>query len=850
MVVPSRLSAFAFLLLGCCNALAAQTGVSLVQGDPFACFTTMDGSPTRASYSTVAVDGPGFTQAWDLRTATAGTNSWDTRLRCFGTQPAAKGDVIVATFWMRTITPGQGLSQGTTTFVFERGASPYDKDGSYSASAGTAWQRFDVVSQASDNYTGTSAYLSYNLSFWVNYAGQEVQIGGFSILDYGQNVDPTTLNLSPSWPYEGHDPNAAWRQQALDRIERIRKADVALVVRDSAGKPLAGVPVHLRMKKHAFGWGTAVDSTTLSKNPTYAKAIKDNFNKIVLENDLKWPPFESWKINGQPSADYGLNWARDNGFTMVRGHNIIWPGKSNLPTDVQTMLATTPVDTVALSKRIDDHFQQVVTFARGRVTEWDVVNEPYGNHDVQDVLGDSVMTHWFNLAHQYDPNVKLYLNDYSIGEAGGVDQQHIDYTSNVVRELVASNAPLDAIGLQSHMDSNLTPPTRALHYFDYWANSFKPGMQIQVTEFDVNVPFETVQADYTRDYMIAAFSHPSMAGFMMWGFWEGAHWLPRGAMLRLDWSEKPNYKVWRDLVYKQWWTDVTGATTADGVFHTRAFLGDYDIEYTVNGATTTVPFTVTGGQLNYKNVGPAPAVPQFSASGVTNAASHAAGPVSPGELVTIAGTGIGLSAAEIGWLDDRGEFPSALALTRVLFDGTPAVLLAVSPGQAMAVVPSTVQNTTSIVVETLGVPSASVSVPVAAASPAFFTCPANADMPLMLPGAGLPLPPCEQKSPFATTGQAVSLYATGLSSGSNQVLFAGQPAPACAATGLAQPSPGIWRVDVCVPPTLATGQVEVRLQSGAIQSPPVHISVAALRPGNFTGQSPRAAGSLRDAVGR
>ncbi len=46
------------------------------------------------------------------------------------------------------------------------------------------------------------------------------------------------------------------------------------MVRDSAGKPLAGVPVHLKMKKHAFGWGTAVDSTTLSQNTKYAQAIK------------------------------------------------------------------------------------------------------------------------------------------------------------------------------------------------------------------------------------------------------------------------------------------------------------------------------------------------------------------------------------------------------------------------------------------------------------------------------------------------------------------------------------------------------------------------------------------------
>ena len=850
MSVSSRLPLLAFVLSGFGCALYAQTGVSLVKGDPFGCFTTMDGSPGRANYATVAVNGPGFTRAWDLRTLVAGANDWDTRLRCFATQPAAKGDVIVATFWMRTIAAGQGQTQGNATFVFERGADPYDKDATYSASAGSDWQRFDIAFQASDNYTGTAPSLSYNLSFWVNYSGQDVQIGGFSILDYGPNFDPTTLHLPPPWPYDGHDPNAAWRQQALDRIERIRKADVAFVVRDSAGKPLSGVPVHLKMKKHAFGWGTAVDSTTLSRNPTYAQAIKDNFNKIVLENDLKWPPFESWKINGLPSADYGLNWAKDNGFTMVRGHNIIWPGASNLPTDVQAMLQAKPVDTAALSKRIDDHFKQVVTFTKGRVTEWDVVNEPYWNHDVQAVLGDSVIAHWYQLAHEYDPDIKLYLNDACIGEACGVDQQHINYTTNVVKALVEAEAPIGAIGLQSHMDTNLTPPARALHYFDYWANSFKPGMQIQVTEFDVNTPFETVQADYTRDYMIAAFSHPSIVGFMIWGFWEGQDWLPRAALLRLDWSEKPNFKVWRDLIYKQWWTDVTGTTSADGVFHTRGFLGDYDIEYTLNGATTTVPFTVTGGQLNYKSVGPAPAAPKFSASGVVNSASGQSGPVAPGEMITITGSGIGRSTPEMAVTDDQGNLPSALGLTRVLFDSIPAVLLSVTPTQVIAVVPSAVTNTTSIVVETLGVQSAPVSMPVAAASPAFFTCPANADLPLMLPETRSPMLSCDRNSALASTGESVVFYATGMSGSPDQIVFAGQPAQSCEESEFTQPSPGIWQISTCVPSSLLTGQVEVRLQSGAFQSAPVHISVFKTAPGNFDGRSVPPPGRVRNPVGR
>jgi endo-1,4-beta-xylanase len=118
------------------------------------------------------------------------------------------------------------------------------------------------------------------------------------------------------------------------------------------------------------------------------------------------------------------------------------------------------------------------------------------------------------------------------------------------------------------------------------------GKDLQVTEFDINIPDEQIQADYTRDFLTLCFSHPAVKGFLMWGFWEGAHWLPRGAMIRKDWTKKPNYDVWNDLLFHQWWTDVSGATGADGIFRARGFLGDYEVDVTVNGDTRTIPLTV------------------------------------------------------------------------------------------------------------------------------------------------------------------------------------------------------------------------------------------------------------------
>jgi hypothetical protein len=48
----------------------------------------------------------------------------------------------------------------------------------------------------------------------------------------------------------------------------------------------------------------------------------------------------------------------------------------------------------------------------------------------------------------------------------------------------------------------------------------------------------------------------------MWGFWEGANWIPQSSLYRRDWSPTPAADAYRGLVFKQWWTTWSGVTDA------------------------------------------------------------------------------------------------------------------------------------------------------------------------------------------------------------------------------------------------------------------------------------------------
>jgi endo-1,4-beta-xylanase len=75
--------------------------------------------------------------------------------------------------------------------------------------------------------------------------------------------------------------------------------------------------------------------------------------------------------------------------------------------------------------------------------------------------------------------------------------------------------------------------------------------------------------------------------FLMWGFWEGRHWLPDAALYRSNWSLKPNGQAYKELLFKRWWTNTTGSSNANGQFGTRGFLGDYKLTVIRNGKTVT-----------------------------------------------------------------------------------------------------------------------------------------------------------------------------------------------------------------------------------------------------------------------
>jgi len=113
---------------------------------------------------------------------------------------------------------------------------------------------------------------------------------------------------------------------------------------------------------------------------------------------------------------------------------------------------------------------------------------------------------------------------------------------------------------------------------------------------------------------------------------------------------------------------------------------------------------------------------QIVAEGVTNAGTLKAGPVAPGEIVSIFGFDLGPAAGVGLQVDASGKVTTDLGGTRVLFDDIPAPLVYVSANQVNVIVPYAVAGaaSTKVQVSYQGRVTNTITLPVTAASPGVF----------------------------------------------------------------------------------------------------------------------------------
>lgn len=463
-----------------------------------------------------------------------------------------------------------------TNFFVELNTEPHSKFISTGAVLGPEWKTYQGATRVAEGYgPGELTFTTF-----LGYGKGTVEVADIEVVALG-NVDPRPYNATADI-YGGVKVNDTWRPAAEKRIAAIRQGTLNVRVTKN-GKPVVGAVVKVRQKRHAFRFGTAVPAELLvgtgPDSDRFRAEIERSFDTLVWENNLKWFSLDN---DSYGPIDEAFKWAAARKIP-VRGHNLVWGSRNNLPKGLWEL----PDD--QLKERVRKRVRDAVTLTKGRVYLWDVVNEAASERELWDRLGWDFFAEMFKLAKSVDPGLKLAYNDFDWTEPSTAGPKRLEDVIRIVKEAQAKGAPIDVIGDQAHLSIPVTPiPTVQ----KIWQRVRKEtGAPIEITEFDAGIADDKAYAKHLDDWLTAAYASPDVSGFLLWGFWEGAHWRSKeyGHFINRDWTDRAPMKTWRALVRGKWWTKADGKTGKTGSYSVRGYKGLHEVTVSlIPGGKTAV----------------------------------------------------------------------------------------------------------------------------------------------------------------------------------------------------------------------------------------------------------------------
>lgn len=425
---------------------------------------------------------------------------------------------------------------------------------------------------------------------WLILAGHEMQVDG----DQTSRLE----TIDAICRYASDPVNGIWVDNISNvtswvKKERLENAITLHRKGEIIVKAKPGARISIEQLGHEFWFGCAISNSLAGKGMSeddlrqYKQKFLENFNSAVTENAVKWGNMEPRRGEVDYSViDKILKWTEDNKIPL-RGHNLFW----GIPQFVQPWVKELNDD--ELRRTLQNRAETITSRYRGRFAEYDLNNEMIHGNYYEDRLGPDITKMMVQWALEGDPGARLYLNDYDILTGNKLPE----YMAQI-RNLLSQGIPLAGIGVQGHLHSDSFDREQLKNALDSLAK-FK--LPVRVTEFNMPgqrskyylnkiltmTPEEEQQkARELIAYYRICFAHPAVEGILMWGFWEGANWIPVSSLYRRDWTPTPAAIAYRDLIFNEWWTRESGIAGNDGTFSASAFYGKYRI--TVNGISSEV----------------------------------------------------------------------------------------------------------------------------------------------------------------------------------------------------------------------------------------------------------------------
>jgi len=256
--------------------------------------------------------------------------------------------------------------------------------------------------------------------------------------------------------------------------------------------------------------GTAANPDDLT-NTAFSTITSGQFSVLTPENAMKWQSVEPQEgVFNWTDADNLVNYAEAHG-QLVRGHTLVW--HNQLPNwltqgvaeqDASGGCSSGAAGCITDSQLMDllhQHITTEVSRYRGRIWQWDVVNEMLTDSNPSQInpndfwishLGTGIIADAFRWAHAADPHALLCYNDYNIAGEDGSNAK-FNAAFSMIKGMLAEGVPISCVGDQGHLDLQFGfNPIQMTQDLQQYASL---GLKVAITEADVRTFVETADSN-------------------------------------------------------------------------------------------------------------------------------------------------------------------------------------------------------------------------------------------------------------------------------------------------------------------------------------------------------------------
>ena len=397
-----------------------------------------------------------------------------------------------------------------------------------------------------------------------------------------------------------------WRTRRAEcnaSIERIRKSDVSVALRDDKGNVLADKPCRIRQVSSDFVWGC--NGVCLGQlgptNAAYEAKLSEFFNLVtttfcpgVMEPEKGRYRFaaDSEEIWRRPPSDRVLEFARAHNMRM-KGQPLVcdrwhpeW-AKGQTKEEAEAYYR-------GWFRRVAERYGKSVWY-------FDVVNEAFDAHwrtpDFPLYRRDETLAFvdWsFAEAEKVFP--RECILGINMGIAATDWYAHGKRYYDLCARILSKGVRLDAIGFQFHLFSKSEGrafvqlkkwhPDMLRRSYETFSKLGRPLFINEITIPSTILPGDAgreLQAEIAEDLYRFWFSRPEIHGVTWWNLCDGAAWegedKVKGALLDEQMKDKPVFETLRRLIAQEWRTTLSTKTDADGRVVFRGFQGAYEADF-------------------------------------------------------------------------------------------------------------------------------------------------------------------------------------------------------------------------------------------------------------------------------